>query len=169
MLTNVIYFSLGSNIGDKLNHIELAIQELALHTGEISKKSSLYATEPWGKTNQEDFLNQIVAIKTGLTPENLLKKILTIEIQLGRIRNKRNDPRTIDIDILMYNDLVIATNELIVPHPRMHLRNFVLIPMTEIAPAIVHPVFKKTMLELLDACKDNSHVKKMNLHEIKSE
>lgn len=169
MRTNIAYLSLGSNIGDKLNHIELAKKELVLRIGELIKKSSLYITEAWGNTKQEEFLNQVVAINTSHTPHSLLKELLNIEIELGRIRNKRNDPRTIDIDILFYDDVIILTNELKVPHPRLHLRKFVLIPMTEIAPTYIHPVFKKTINELLKQCEDNSHVKKISLHEIKSE
>lgn len=169
MQTNIAYLSLGSNIGDKLNHIELAVQKLVLRTGELVTKSSLYVTEAWGNTKQEEFLNQVVAINTSHTPNSLLKELLNIEIELGRIRNKRNDPRTIDIDILFYDDVIVSTTELKVPHPRLHLRKFVLIPMSEIAPKLVHPVFKKTINELLNQCEDNSHVKKISLHEIKSE
>jgi 2-amino-4-hydroxy-6-hydroxymethyldihydropteridine diphosphokinase len=165
---DLIYLSLGSNIGDKLGNIEKAIAKISFLTGMPVRKSSLYETEPWENRDQEEFLNQIIAVKTELGPTDLLNELLKIEMALGRIRSKRNAPRTIDIDILIFRDLILNKPNLILPHPRIHLRKFILIPMNEIAPDLIHPVFNVRMNELLKTCADNSLVKKLRHHEIKS-
>ena len=165
---DLIYLSLGSNIGNKLNNIEKAIGEISLLVASPIRKSSLYETEPWGNSNQEQFLNQVLAIKTKYDPKGLLDKLLEIEIALGRIRTERNAPRIIDIDILIFKDQIIRNPELVIPHPRMHLRKFILVPMNEIAPDLIHPVLNVSMKELLKECTDKSFVKKRPYHEIKS-
>ena len=137
---NLVYLSLGSNVGDKLLNIQNAIHLISLMRCEIIRKSSIYITEPWGNIEQEEFLNQVITIHTLYDPAYLLGILLNIESELGRTRSKRNAPRTIDIDILFYNNLIVHQKDITLPHPRMHLRNFILIPMNEIAAELIHPV-----------------------------
>ena len=130
--------------------------------GEIMAASGLYQTAAWGKTDQADFLNQALHINTISTPEALLTGLLDIEIQMGRRRFQKNDPRIIDLDIIFYDDLIVKTERLTIPHPLMQLRRFVLVPLYEIAPALIHPVFKKPVSQLLEDCSDPLHVKKFS-------
>ncbi len=130
--------------------------------GEIMTASSLYQTAAWGKTDQPDFLNQALHLKTTLPPEVLLTELLAIEIQMGRRRFQKNDPRIIDLDIIFYDDLVMKSERLTIPHPLMHLRRFVLEPLNEIAPHFVHPIMKKTVAALLKDCPDPLAVKKFS-------
>lgn len=155
---------LGSNRGDKVSLIEKAsgmVQELS--KGE-SKLSSLYESEPWGFDTDEWFLNRAVIIDTNLDPYELLNKILFIEKELGRVREisipaeKVYSSREIDIDIIFYSNLLIDSKSLIVPHPRMHLRRFVLEPVCEIAPDYVHPGLRVTVRQFLTECEDTSKV-----------
>ena len=152
---------LGSNQGNREALLENARNSLVQGVGEITRVSSLYETAPWGNTNQPDFLNQVIEINTLLSPEVLLKTILHIEEQLGRYRSYRNAPRTIDIDILFYGNEIVQLPHLQIPHPRLQDRLFVLIPLQELVPALVHPVLHKTVDELVEACADPLNVKKM--------
>ena len=128
--------------------------------GKIISSSSIYETEPWGFKSDYKFLNMVLSIETELSPSGLIGRILMIESQLGRIRcESQNSSRKIDIDILLYDNGIIEEHTLKIPHPRMHERKFVLVPLCEIAPEIMHPVLKKTMAELLKACKDKCKVK----------
>lgn len=148
-----VFLSIGSNLGDRLSNIQQAVATLSMSDKiKIVKTSSFYETEPWGNKNQEWFINAALAIDTDYSPEELLQYCQNIEVQLGRIRkeNEKWSQRAIDIDILMYDDLVISSKNLIVPHPFMHLRAFVLVPMLEVKSDLVHPVFKKTISELYD-------------------
>ena len=148
-----VFLSIGSNLGDRLSNIQQAVATLSMSDKiKIVKTSSFYETEPWGNKNQEWFINAALAIDTDYSPEELLQYCQNIEVQLGRIRkeNEKWSQRAIDIDILMYDDLVISSENLIVPHPFMHLRAFVLVPMLEVKSDLVHPVFKKTISELYD-------------------
>ena len=148
-----VFLSIGSNLGDRLSNIQQAVATLSMSDKiKIVKTSSFYETEPWGNKNQEWFINAALAIDTDYSPDELLKYCQNIEVQLGRIRkeNEKWSQRAIDIDILMYDDLVISSKNLIVPHPFMHLRAFVLVPMLEVKSDLVHPVFKKTISELYD-------------------
>ena len=134
---NVAYLSIGSNIGDRLHHLTEAVRALHLHEGlMVSSVSSIYETAPVGFTDQADFLNMVVCVETGLAAQELLEICQNIEQELGRVRDIRWGPRTVDLDILLYNNDNIETENLIVPHPRMHERAFVLIPLLEIAPLI---------------------------------
>ncbi len=148
-----VFLSIGSNLGDRLSNIQQAVATLSMSDKiKIVKTSSFYETEPWGNKNQEWFINAALAIDTDYSPQELLQYCQNIEVQLGRIRkeNEKWSQRAIDIDILMYDDLVISSKNLIVPHPFMHLRAFVLVPMLEVKSDLVHPVFKKTISELYD-------------------
>ncbi len=148
------FLSLGSNIGDRLSYIQQAVSALSMTKEiEVIKTSSFYETEPWGIKNQNWFLNAAVAIDTTLEPIDLLNTTQMIEKQLGRNRKieKRWHERTIDIDILMYDDEIFSIpNILTIPHPQMHKRAFVLVPMLEVKSDLVHPVFQKTISELYD-------------------
>jgi dihydroneopterin aldolase/2-amino-4-hydroxy-6-hydroxymethyldihydropteridine diphosphokinase len=170
MGSDLVYLSLGSNIGDKSGAIDHAIDMIAKISGtSIVAKSSVYKTAPWGNIYQDEFLNLVIGINTQLEPKDLLEELLAIEHKMGRVRKGKNSPRIIDIDILFFGSLIINQPNLVIPHPRMHLRNFVLIPMNEIAPELVHPVLKKSIKELCTDSKDKSRVIKITPHEIKSE
>ena len=149
-----VFLSLGSNLGDKLSNIQQAVSCLSMSENiKILKTSSFYETQPWGNKNQEWFINAALALDTELSCEELLEFCQNIEVQLGRVRkeNERWTQRAIDIDILMYDDKIISMPpKLMVPHPLMHLRAFVLVPMLEVKADLVHPVFNKTISELYD-------------------
>ena len=147
----VVYIGIGSNIGDRRMNCETAIARLGNEGVHVTKRSSMIETTPWGAADQPDFINMAVEADTSLSPVGLLRLLKGIEAAMGRETAKRWGPRLIDLDILLYDDLVISTEELIVPHPHMHERDFVLIPMTEINPAAVHPLLKKTMAEIRKA------------------
>jgi 2-amino-4-hydroxy-6-hydroxymethyldihydropteridine diphosphokinase len=129
--------------------------------GQLLLVSSLYETAPWGKTDQPDFLNQVLLLETKFNPDTLLQVLLSIEEKDGRIRTVKNAPRTIDIDILFFNNLVVEKPGLSIPHPRIADRRFVLEPLNEISPEFIHPVLKKSIHQLLQECKDELGVKKI--------
>lgn len=159
-----VFIALGGNIGNVSRNFEIAIKKIEEIIGYVIKQSSLYKTEPWGNKNQDDFLNKVMCVETNLNPDEVLKNIIAIEKMMGRNRNKDNQfaPRTIDIDILFYNGNIINTGNLVVPHPRLHLRNFVLTPLMEIAPGFIHPLFNKTIKDLFKVSKDSSVVNKVS-------
>ncbi len=157
---NTAYLLTGGNMGNRKRNLSQAHKLITELCGNISTASSIYETAAWGKTDQPSFLNQALQIKTTLEPEALLKQILKIEKQIGRIREEKYGPRIIDIDILFYNDEIHKYPQLTLPHPEIQNRRFVLVPMAEIAPAFIHPVFKKTIAELLNNCPDKLEVKK---------
>lgn len=157
---NVAYLCLGGNIGDREASMSAAITKINHLAGTVIMTSPVYETEAWGVSGQQAYLNCCVAIETELPAQQLILVLLEIEKELGRSRNtwQTYEPRTIDIDILFYGNAVIDSEQLIVPHPRLHLRRFVLVPLNAIASAHVHPVLHKTIFELLTACKDESSV-----------
>jgi 2-amino-4-hydroxy-6-hydroxymethyldihydropteridine diphosphokinase len=157
---NEAYLSLGSNEGDRIAWLQKALELLAATCGEIVKISSIYETAAWGLGAQPDFLNMAVLINTDKSPEELLQEIHNIETALGRQRNIKWGPRTLDIDILLYNHDIIQTPELKVPHPFLHERRFTLVPLVEIAPRYIHPQLHQTVSELLAACPDQLEVHK---------
>lgn len=152
------YISLGSNLGDRLGFLKEALQRLKSTKGiSISKRSSVYETQPVGPQDQGWFLNLVIEIKTTLDPGSLLDRLLAIEDQMRRKRDARWGTRNIDLDILLYDNRTVNTNRLIIPHPRLHQRRFALVPLSEIAPQVRHPTLKKTIRKLLDDCRD-THV-----------
>lgn len=161
MPTHTVYLSLGSNLGDRAAHIERALERLAEENVRIVKRSSFYQTEPVEFLAQGWFLNIAVEAGTELMPRQLLRVIRQIERELGRKRIVRAGPRTIDIDILVFDANIVRAAELEIPHPRMSERRFVLVPMAEIAPALRHPVMRLTMTELLSGTKDRSQVRRI--------
>ena len=159
----IVYLLLGSNLGNKIEYVSNACNIISKKIGVIKKKSSLYETEPWRFKHGENFINQVIEIETTLYPEELLIQNKDIEEKSGRIRTgKTNMPRTLDIDILFYDNLVCNSNNLIIPHPKLHLRLFTLIPLLEINPEIYHPALKKTVLQLFNDCQDKSNVVKLS-------
>jgi len=155
-----VYLSLGSNVGDREDHLRGAITRLESIARVISV-SSFYETEPMEVTNQPWFLNCAVKVETTKMPKQLMAAILEIEQEMGRLRTMKKGPRTIDIDILLFGDAVVDSPELTIPHPAMHERRFVLEPLAEIAPEARHPVFKKTVSEMLDALPGGQTVRKL--------
>lgn len=151
MQEHIVYLALGSNLGDRLANLKQAINALTPQM-EVKAKSQVYETPPWGYADQPKFLNQVVKAKTYLEPEPLLKHLKRLEVALGRKQTFQNGPRLIDIDILFYDDLVLNQPALILPHPRLHERAFVLLPLMDIDPDLVHPVNKKTVRDMAAAC-----------------
>jgi len=159
---HIAYIGIGSNLGDKLHHCEKAISEiLKIDQNKLLAKSSLFKTQPVGYTSQDLFVNGVIKIETNLEALDLLHKLKTIESQLGRVETFRWGPRTIDLDILFFDDAEIHTGELRIPHPFIQDRQFVLIPLAEIDPTLVHPVLKKTVQELLNNLKGDQGVEKL--------
>ncbi len=153
------YIGFGSNIGDRLAHIQNAIHTLSKTEGIILQKiSSVYKTDPVGYEAQAQFLNGVAAIQTSLSPISLLNTLKDIETEVGRQHRIRWGPREIDLDILIYGDLCLETEKLVIPHPEMHLRGFVLFPLAEIAPDVVHPVFQETVQTLLERLDDDKSI-----------
>lgn len=158
---NILYLLTGSNIGDSRAYLAQALRSVAANVGEVKKASSVYRTAPWGNTNQQDFYNQVLCVKTLLSAQQTLHAVLQAEKDMGRERHEKWAPRTIDIDILFYNDEVIDDPELKVPHPLLHKRRFTLEPLNEIASSLMHPVLHKSIHTLLEECEDSSVVEKL--------
>jgi 2-amino-4-hydroxy-6-hydroxymethyldihydropteridine diphosphokinase len=151
MKEHTVYLALGSNLGDRRANLKEAIAALPPQM-EVSAKSPVYETPPWGYEDQPKFLNQVIKAKTYLDPEPLLKHLKRLEVALGRKESFPNGPRLIDMDILFYDDLVLNTPALSVPHPRLHERGFVLLPLMDINPDLVHPINKKSVREMAAGC-----------------
>jgi 2-amino-4-hydroxy-6-hydroxymethyldihydropteridine diphosphokinase len=150
-----VYISLGSNLGNKQNNLKLAVAYLQQFAGVVEQKSTIYESAPWGYASFNNFLNQVVHITTPLQPNQLLEVLLNIEQSLGRTRNSEGyQDRVIDLDILFYNDAVIHSETLEIPHPRFAERLFMLEPMVEIAPNFKHPLLNKTTYALLVSLKE---------------
>jgi len=157
---SIAYLLSGSNQGDRIKNLQSAITYINKLAGEIIKCSSIFESPAWGFDHPSPFLNQAIKLKTVLEPEALLQTLLSIEASCGRLRNDSDkyEARTLDIDILFYDDMVIDSEGLKIPHPRGHLRRFALLPLSEIAAGLIHPLMKKNIQELLDVCQDESIV-----------
>jgi 2-amino-4-hydroxy-6-hydroxymethyldihydropteridine diphosphokinase len=173
-----IYILAGSNRGDRHENLKQAMVQIQAEAGRIDLQSSVYESVPWGFRDETTFYNQVIGLTTLLAPEELLDKLLSIEIRMGRIRffggcgcgaggcetdgdKKLYEPRNIDLDILFYGSKTVFTDRLMVPHPRMHLRRFTLVPLAEVNSGFIHPVFRKPVSQLLSECTDNSLVTKL--------
>jgi len=154
------YLLLGTNLGNREKNLSIAIVKIRKSLGEVLQQSSIYESEAWGFRDQPSFLNQVIRIKTSLSPEELLKGIAEIEKNMGRIREEKWKERLIDIDILYYEDVILNHNQLVIPHPEIQNRNFTLVPLCEISGTEIHPVLKKTNDELLEASNDPLGVRK---------
>ncbi len=153
------YLSLGSNKGDRAHYIARAIEALGANGIKVMRQSRLFETEPVETTSKAWFLNCVVEAETELLPPQLMHTLLDIERSLGRRRRVLRGPRFIDMDVLLYDDGVVSTGQLVIPHPRMAQRRFVLVPFAEIAPEARHPVLKKSIAELLEETPDRSEVR----------
>ena len=149
-----VYLLLGSNLSDRIAALKTATSLISEQVGEIKTASQYYESQAWGKTDQPDFVNQALDVRTKLTPQEVLTTILQIEKDMGRIRTEKWAERTIDIDILLYDNQVINHPDLIIPHPHLHERNFALIPLMEIAGETEHPILHKTIEDIYFDCTD---------------
>ncbi len=159
---NKVVLMMGGNIGDTHFFLSKAIEMITNSIGPIEIVSSVYSSAAWGYSNQSDFLNQAAVLTTGLSPFEVLEATQNIEITLFKNTPHMNGPRTIDIDILFYNDLIINKSGLKIPHPRLHVRRFNLEPLDEIMPAFIHPVLKENISSLLQKCEDPLSVIKLH-------
>jgi len=158
---NTVFLLTGGNLGNRLENLQQAADFILQDCGIIRNMSAVYQTAAWGFTSQPDFYNQAIELHTLLDPDNLMKALLHIENKMGRQRSVKMGPRAIDIDILLMNDMACDTPLVKIPHPRLAERRFVLTPLAEIAGGIIHPVFHKTIRELLTECKDELPVHKI--------
>ena len=156
-----VFLLLGSNLGDRQSFLQRAIDHIESEIAPIIEQSSVYETQSWGKSDLPDYLNKVIKLNTGLSAQEVLKRILSIEKGLGREREVKWGSRTIDIDILFYENNVIDEPDLKVPHPELHNRMFTLAPLSEIAPDFIHPILNKSVFELKNKLKDNLIVKKL--------
>ncbi len=147
-MQNIVYLGLGTNLDDRASNLKPALERLAPQVLPLAE-SPVYQTPPWGHANQPDFLNQVIRASTSLSPHTLLAHVKAIENEMGREKTFRNGPRLIDLDILLYNTQIIQTTALTIPHPRLHERAFVLVPLADLAPGLQHPVLEETISALL--------------------
>lgn len=152
---HTVYLGIGSNLGSREENCNNAIKLLSEQNVKITSQSSMIETKPWGVEDQPDFINMAIEAETSLEPDQFLALLKTIEERMGRQPAGKWGPRIIDLDILLYDDLVLETDDFVIPHPEMGKREFVLRPLAEIAPDLVHPVLKKSIRELLDKIMDN--------------
>jgi 2-amino-4-hydroxy-6-hydroxymethyldihydropteridine diphosphokinase len=156
------YIGIGSNLGNREGNLSIAVTRIGETAGNILSASSVYETEPWGFRSDNKFLNMVLTIDSDLVPRALLQTLLKIEESMGRLRKSADySSRIIDLDILFYDALIIKEDKLIIPHPHIQDRKFVLVPMAEIAPYFIHPVLNKSVMSLLEVCSDTGVVKKL--------
>lgn len=160
-----VYLSLGGNIGDKYKNFRLSYQLINTEIGEIIQYSSVYESPPWGFESKDMFWNQVIIANTILTPAEVLAKVKFIEAKLGRPPRKGvYTSRIIDIDILYYGNIYIEEEGLVIPHPLLHERKFVLVPLVEVAPLYIHPLLRFNNFQMLENCHDNSIIKKLSIN-----
>ena len=157
-----LYLLLGANLGDRKQTLVSVYQKVTNNVGVVTAQSALYETAAWGVTDQPAFLNQVLRVDTYLMPADVLAKTQAIEQQLGRVRAEKWGARTIDIDLLFYDDLILNTPTLTLPHPLLHKRRFTLIPLAELAPDLLHPILNMSVADLLTRCPDESEVIKFS-------
>ncbi|MEL7118033.1 MAG: 2-amino-4-hydroxy-6-hydroxymethyldihydropteridine diphosphokinase [Bacteroidota bacterium] len=156
-----LFLGTGTNLGDRKNNLNQALQFIKEYIGDVNTQSNIYQSKAWGKTDQPDFFNQVLEVFTNQEPQQVLENCLSIEQQMGRVRIEKWGTRIIDIDVLFYNDLVLNHPNLIIPHPFLQDRSFVLKPMAEIAPEFVHPVLRETIKNLLEKIEVENDCKKI--------
>ena len=155
-----LILGLGGNEGNVLDTFKKVEHLININVGEILQHSSTYQAAAWGNTNQPDFFNKVIEVETDLTVQDCLRRVLEIEQKMGRVRTAQKwTARTIDIDILFYNDVILKQEDLVVPHPYIQERKFVLIPLVEIVPSFIHPVFNESIIKLFDKCSDELDIK----------
>jgi 2-amino-4-hydroxy-6-hydroxymethyldihydropteridine diphosphokinase len=158
----IVYIGIGSNLGDKVNNCLQSIKKIGrLPKCNVIARSSLFKTEPQGVTGQDWYANCVVKIRTKLTPPELLTSLMNIELDMGRIRKKKWEARVIDLDILLFNQEIMSSESLSIPHPRLHERRFVLEPLAELAPDLIHPILKLTVITLKNALPQLPYVEKI--------
>jgi len=162
-MSHSVYLALGTNLGSRENNLRTAINGISPEVCVINR-SPIYETPPWGYTEQPYFLNQVISGKTNLSPQTLLSRLKELEMKMGRLTGIRYGPRIIDIDILFYDDQILKVTGLEIPHPRVHERAFVLVPLLDIAPGLLHPILGKTISELIKQV-DTSGIKLYQLEE----
>jgi 2-amino-4-hydroxy-6-hydroxymethyldihydropteridine diphosphokinase len=163
IVMNIVFLQLGSNLGDRELLLKNSIIAIENRVGKVVEFSKVYESAPWRVEGQENYLNQILKVKTTLLADEVLSVVLDIENQLGRMRFEKWGERLIDIDIIFYNDSIIETPDLCVPHKHLHELMFVLTPLHNIAPEMIHPKYNKTVEELLNICNDTELVKEYAL------
>jgi 2-amino-4-hydroxy-6-hydroxymethyldihydropteridine diphosphokinase len=147
-LTHIVYLALGTNLGERLDNLHAALNAFAPQI-RVTEQSRVYETEPWGYADQPAFLNLVIRAETLLSPQALLGVLKELEATLGRTPSFRNGPRLIDLDILFYDDIILDTPGLVIPHPRLHERTFVLVPLLDVAPDLMHPILRRTMSQIM--------------------
>ncbi len=160
-MKSTVILLLGGNLGDRQTNLEKAAHDIEETIGSITARSSLYESEAWGKTDQPGFLNRVLVVETLLSPDQVLKLALAAEKNLGRIRTEKWGARLIDIDLLYFEDKVIDSNNLTIPHPGISARRFVLEPLAEVVPNFIHPIIRKNHLQLLEDCEDTLSVNRI--------
>jgi len=159
---NTVFLLTGGNLGNRFENLELAYKQIQQTCGPIISRSAIYRTAAWGVYEQPDFYNQALELQTFLPPDALMLALLSVEEKMGRKRTVKMGPRIIDIDILLMNDMIYNSSILTIPHPHLHERRFALTPLAEIAANVMHPVFKKSIRDLLHACTDTLSVYKIS-------
>jgi 2-amino-4-hydroxy-6-hydroxymethyldihydropteridine diphosphokinase len=160
MTTHTVFLLLGANLGDRATTLQRALDNIRIDLGAVLKQSALYETAAWGVTDQPTFLNQVLKVLSFFPAAEILEKTQAIENRLGRVRREKWGSRVIDIDLLYFDETVLTTETLTVPHPFLHERRFTLVPLAEIEPEFMHPVFHKTNQQLLAECTDEGEVRK---------
>jgi 2-amino-4-hydroxy-6-hydroxymethyldihydropteridine diphosphokinase len=156
-----VFLGIGTNLGDREANLRATAESINESIGKVVLSSSVYETEPWGFSSDNQFLNMVAEVETSLNPSGLLGRILMVEAKMGRLRRgEEYTSRLIDLDILLYGDRILNTKSLVIPHPKLHERKFVLVPLCEIAADLVHPVLKKDSRTMLKECSDIGEVKK---------